>query len=209
VTGWAWSATIHQEAARRSPSSREFAAASSSGFNDLARACPTVPPILGHRTVVFQDNRARLQPAPVRAGIPATLSTSARRARSRLSASGTIGARNCWPAWTGPLPRGAGADVRDSPFCDRTGNPAARASSASRWASFGAASAVRSSLSSSDRCPNASHGRPRAPPSAARVWQAARPLPPPRAPPRPRACRRRLPGRGRGSREARCPAPAA
>jgi hypothetical protein len=196
---------------RRSPSTREFASASSSGFNDLARACPTVQPILG-------PSRRRLSRQPSkpatgrcsRRGIPATLSTSSRRARSRsrLSASGTIGTRNCWPHRTRPLLRGAGADVRDSPFCDRTGNPAGRASSASRWAIFGAASAVRSSVSSSDRCPNGSQ-RPRTPPSAARVWQAARPLPPPRAPPRPRACRRRLPGRGRGSREARCPAPAA
>lgn len=212
VAGRARSATILKEAARRSPSSRELASASSSGFNDLARACPAVPPILGpsRRRLSRQPSKTATGRCSRRGSRRPCLPRQRGRGRDRdcprqgRSERGTAG-----PHRTRPLLRGAGADVRDSPFCDRTGNPAGRASSASRWAIFGAASAVRSSVSSSDRCPNASHGRPRTPPSAARVWQAARPLPPPRAPPRPRACRRRLPGRGRGSRVARCPAPAA
>ena len=88
-------------------------------------------------------------------------------------------------------------------------SPRHRVLASTTWHALAQRSRPSCSLSVSDRCPNASHGRPRTPPSAARVWQAARPLLPPRAPPRPRACRRRLPGRGRGSCEARCPAPAA
>jgi hypothetical protein len=127
------SATILQEAARRSPNSREFASASSSGFNDLARACPTAPPILGlsRRRLSRQPSKTALAAVSRRGSRRPCLPRQGGRGRDRdcprqgRSERGTAG-----PHRTRPLLRGTGADVRDSSFCDRTGNPAGRASSA-------------------------------------------------------------------------------
>ena len=102
VAGRARSATILQEAARRSPSSRELRPR----HRVLASTTWHAPPAQrsrpsSHRAVVCQDSRARLQPAAVPAGIPATLSTSPggrgqdrdcpRQGRSERGTAGPIG----------------------------------------------------------------------------------------------------------------------
>jgi hypothetical protein len=213
VTGRARSATILQEAARRDPRSREFASAPSSGFNDLARACSTVPPILcpSRRRLSRQPSKTATGRCSRRESRRACLPRPAGRGRNRdclrqgRSERGTAGPHRTRPvAWWSrrrcsgfAVLRPHGQPSRSCVVGITVGESRRRLRGEKLF------------LSCSDRCPNASHGRPRTPPSPARVWQAARPLLPPRAPPRPRACRRRLPGRGRGSCEARCPAPAA